>query len=817
MEAFTYLFVFTIIWSFLNPSNTLDTVTPIQSIRDGDTLVSANRRFQLGFFSPGNSKGRYVGIWYTKSSGIVVWVANRSTPLNDHSGVLKVTNGVVILLNSTNSVAWSSNTSRTSENPVLELLDNGNLVVKDEKVDGPVNYLWQSFDYPCDTFLPEMKLGKNLVTGLDRFFTSWKSTDDPAQGEFSIRLDLRGLPQVVVMQGDTVKARGGSWNGLRLNGNSGLTQNPVFELEFHFNESEVYYEYKIRNSSVFTRYILNPSGIVQRFTWLDRTNRWELFSTTPADQCSNYAFCGAYASCNIGNTPVCACLEGFLPKSPKAWDSVDWSDGCVRRTPLNCSDGPDRDGFLKYTGLKLPETSSSWFDKTMSLKECEELCLKNCSCTAYGNLDIRKGGSGCLLWFGNLLDIREIAKGAEDQFYVRLAASELDHVEKKRRFSKKKQAGIIIGSAVLGMIIIGLVTYIWKKKLRNQAMTKGNIGKECDNVGRKEDIELPIFDLTAIANATDNFSNNKKLGEGGFGSVYKGSLQEGKEIAVKRLSKNSGQGMFEFKNEVILIAKLQHRNLVKLLGYCIEENEKMLIYEYMPNKSLDSLIFDQTKSKLLDWHKRINIIAGVARGLLYLHQDSRLRIIHRDLKASNILLDNDMNPKISDFGLAKSFGGDQGDAKTNRIIGTYGYMSPEYAVHGQYSIKSDVFSFGVLILEIVSGKKNRGFSHPEHHHNLLGHAWRLWIEGRPIELIDGSVGDFTLSEMLRCIHVGLLCVQQRSEDRPNMSSVVLMLSSESLLPKPRQPGFYIDSPEANSSCSTPCSTNGITFTLFEAR
>nr|XP_023879887.1 G-type lectin S-receptor-like serine/threonine-protein kinase At4g27290 isoform X3 [Quercus suber] len=774
MEAFTYLFVFTIIWSFLNPSNTLDTVTPIQSIRDGDTLVSANRRFQLGFFSPGNSKGRYVGIWYTKSSGIVVWVANRSTPLNDHSGVLKVTNGVVILLNSTNSVAWSSNTSRTSENPVLELLDNGNLVVKDEKVDGPVNYLWQSFDYPCDTFLPEMKLGKNLVTGLDRFFTSWKSTDDPAQGEFSIRLDLRGLPQVVVMQGDTVKARGGSWNGLRLNGNSGLTQNPVFELEFHFNESEVYYEYKIRNSSVFTRYILNPSGIVQRFTWLDRTNRWELFSTTPADQCSNYAFCGAYASCNIGNTPVCACLEGFLPKSPKAWDSVDWSDGCVRRTPLNCSDGPDRDGFLKYTGLKLPETSSSWFDKTMSLKECEELCLKNCSCTAYGNLDIRKGGSGCLLWFGNLLDIREIAKGAEDQFYVRLAASEL-------------------------------------------AMTKGNIGKECDNVGRKEDIELPIFDLTAIANATDNFSNNKKLGEGGFGSVYKGSLQEGKEIAVKRLSKNSGQGMFEFKNEVILIAKLQHRNLVKLLGYCIEENEKMLIYEYMPNKSLDSLIFDQTKSKLLDWHKRINIIAGVARGLLYLHQDSRLRIIHRDLKASNILLDNDMNPKISDFGLAKSFGGDQGDAKTNRIIGTYGYMSPEYAVHGQYSIKSDVFSFGVLILEIVSGKKNRGFSHPEHHHNLLGHAWRLWIEGRPIELIDGSVGDFTLSEMLRCIHVGLLCVQQRSEDRPNMSSVVLMLSSESLLPKPRQPGFYIDSPEANSSCSTPCSTNGITFTLFEAR
>jgi hypothetical protein len=185
MEAFTYLFLYSIISSFLRTSVTLDTITPGQSIRDGDTLVSAGGRFQMGFFSPGNSKGRYVGIWYTVSSGTVVWVANRGTPLNDHSGVLKLTDGVVILLNSTNSIVWSSNnTSRAAENPVLQLLDNGNLVVKDGHVDDPVNFLWQSFDYPCDTFLPEMKLGRNLVTGLERFVTSWKSADDPADGEF---------------------------------------------------------------------------------------------------------------------------------------------------------------------------------------------------------------------------------------------------------------------------------------------------------------------------------------------------------------------------------------------------------------------------------------------------------------------------------------------------------------------------------------------------------------------------------------------------------------------------------------------------------
>ncbi|XP_022734147.1 G-type lectin S-receptor-like serine/threonine-protein kinase At4g27290 isoform X2 [Durio zibethinus] len=715
--------------------------------------------------------------------------------------------GILLLSDNTNSIFWSSNTSRPPQNPVAQLLDSGNLVVRD----GDENILWQSFDYPSDTLLPGMKLGKDFITGKETFLSSWKSADDPAQGEFSLRIDSRGFPQLVIMKGTNFQFRCGPWNGLRFTGTPELKKNNIYSFEFIFNEKEVYYSYKLYKSSVVSRLIVNQSGPLQRFVWIDRTQTWLLFLSMMMDNCDNYALCGAYGRCNIQGSPVCECLKGFVPKFPRDWSLLDWTDGCVRRTPLNCG---SRDGFLKHSGVKLPDTSFSWFNGTISLDMCREMCLKNCSCTAYTNSDIRGEGSGCLLWFKDLMDVREFNEGGQE-LYVRMAASELDHIEKQRHKNEKRLRFIkILLIFIIGCLIIGLLLFIWKRKHQILVSTKREDRMDED---ANDDMELPRYDFNTIAIATDNFSSNNKLGEGGFGPAYKGTLRDGQDIAVKRLSGNSGQGRKEFKNEVILIARLQHRNLVKLLGCCIHGDERMLIYEYMPNRSLDYFIFDRKRIKILDWHLRFHIICGIARGLLYLHQDSRLKIIHRDLKASNVLLDNEMNPKISDFGMAKTFGRDQSVANTKRVVGTYGYMPPEYAIDGLFSVKSDIFSFGVLLLEILSEKRNRGFHHSDHHLNLLGHAWRLWMDEKPLDLVDKFLLNYcVVSKVLRCIHVGLLCVQQLPEDRPNMASVVLMLGSDGSLPQPKQPGFYTERNPLGIESSS-YSVNEITSTFLEAR
>ncbi|KAL1537428.1 G-type lectin S-receptor-like serine/threonine-protein kinase isoform X1 [Salvia divinorum] len=804
-----------LVLSFFKSSIAIDSIAPNQTLSNNTTLVSPNGDFELGFFSPRNSTNRYVGIWFKKVSlQTVVWVANKNRPIAASSAAaLSLTSSGNIVVSANQTPIWSANS--TSRNQVLRLLNNGNLVLANAISNSSSIYSWQSFDDPSNTLIPGMRLGWDLRSDQELFLTSWKSGEDPSPGEYTYRMNPKGLPSVILRRGLVIVYRSGPWDGVRFGSSEALHGNTVFTPSFVYNSTYVYYSFENTDDSVVSRFVVTESGLLTHFMWSETSEEWVGIATLQSDTCDDYAKCGGFGVCEFGGDPICGCLKGFSPRVSEEWARYDWSGGCSRSVALNCTTAA---GFRRFSRVKVPDTStSSVVEDARNEEECEAACLRDCSCVAYA----RTEATGCVVWSEELLDVRVYGEGGQELF-VKMPLSELD--------SKKSKRGAVIASATVAAFVAVLALVIWLGSRRRFAKKKSGLAEqqhdgptEDENArAGDEDVSLPLMDFITISTSTNEFSFANKIGEGGFGSVYKGVLSNGQEIAVKRLSRDSGQGLHEFKNEVILIAKLQHRNLVKLVGCCIHQDERMLVYEYMPNKSLDLFIFDQGKDASLEWRTRYDIIVGIARGLVYLHRDSRLRIIHRDLKASNILLDSEMNPKISDFGLARTFGADQYQESTKRVMGTYGYMAPEYAVDGFFSVKSDVFSFGVLVLEIISGNKNRGFYHPDHDLNLLGHAWKLWREGSPRNFVDASIPNKESMEVQRCIQVGLLCVQQRPEDRPTMSNVVMMLDSEHpISEQPKQPGFYtqrtMSDTDSASTGKIPNTSNEITVTLLHGR
>lgn len=820
-----------------------DTIRQGGSLKDGDTLVSNGDKFELGFFSPGNSSLRYVGIWYRNISEItVVWVANRDAPISGKNGFLTIGNdGNLEIFDGNNSKSiWLSNALVSSNNKTARINDNGNLVLSEEETEST---LWESFDHPTDTFLPGMEVEASSKRGENWAFRSWKSRNDPSPGNYSMGIDPRGSPQIVIWHGSERRWRSGHWNNQIFAGVPNMSSNIIYGFKLLLINGTAYFTYNPVDSSDKLRFRIEWTGIEEQLRWDEENDKWGVMQSQPdkANECELYNRCGKFGVCSSWETPICRCMDRFEPANLGEWRRGNWSGGCVRKTLLKCernSTGKEEDieddGFVVMKLVKLPDFAD--LVSQGSVVNCKDECLKNCSCTAYADA----GGIGCLIWTGSLLDVQHFKKGG-NTLNVRLAHSDLGG-------NSKKSYALIITVSVVGAILLGLFAWLlWRYKLkfkvlpnpsavswlRSSEVLPSDAGKSKEystDLSGSVDVvteqvngpELALFSFNFVANSTDNFSEENKLGQGGFGPVYKGNLPGGQEIAVKRLSRKSGQGLEEFKNEIILIAKLQHRNLVRLLGCCIQGEEKMLLYEYMPNKSLDFFLFDTEKQALLDWKKRFNIIEGIARGLLYLHRDSRLRIIHRDLKASNILLDEEMNPKISDFGMARIFGGNQNELNTNRVVGTYGYMSPEYAMEGLFSVKSDVYSFGVLLLEILSGQRNTNLRNSQYS-SLIGYAWHLWNEGKAIELLDPSIAETcSQDEVLRCIQVAVLCVQDSPVQRPTMPSVVLMLESENAtLPLPIQPTFTsmraILDTELLSEGIDHASVNDITVTMVDGR
>ncbi|KAL6283180.1 hypothetical protein ACE6H2_014109 [Prunus campanulata] len=652
-----------LVWSLISFSCTMwsacyaanrDTLKPGDTLNSSGTLVSAMGKFTLRFtaLDVGKPNSSYLVLQGTEriGSSLLVWIANRNTPIMYPSGALTLDrNGTLKITQKGRdpielfSAPRATNINSTTSVVVATLLDTGNFILKElSSIDGSTKQvLWQSFDYLAETFLPGMKLGVNYRNDHVWLLTSSLIDSSPETGAFNFEWDPKGHQLQIKLHGVVY------WS-------SGEFRDGIFEfLSPYYGRSN---KWSVCNFSIVSNenedYFTYTNTVNQRNLWsLD--SKGFLWQTLAADGAS-------------------------VSQATTSCDGYNTDGGCQKRHQPTCRHRGDRfetkvDGYFNSTN----EFSEPIIDSNTSLStiDCKTACWENCDCQGFCYLFDNK--TGCQFWTGNWEPNELFGTGDTTTNYFVLTKSS------RRNARKWIWIGTAIAAALLVMVLC-ILSYLLRRKLfsgETNPMIENELLELMESYRSTGDVNglqndgklgnnLTVFSYASVVAATTDFSEENKLGQGGFGPVYKGKLLTGREIAVKRLSRCSGQGTLEFKNELILISELQHTNLVQLFGFCIHGEERILIYAYMPNKSLDYFLFDSTRAMLLDWTKRFNIIEGIAQGLLYLHKYSRMRVIHRDLKASNILLDEYMNPKISDFGLARIFTHNELEASTNRVVGT---------------------------------------------------------------------------------------------------------------------------------------------------
>ena len=740
-------------------SHGADTLSGNETLSGNQTLVSAGGDFVLGFFKPGNSSYYYLGMWYGKiSEQTIVWVANRDNPVTDNrSAELKILDGNLVLVNESQVPVWSTGlTSTNSDSLEAVLQDDGNFVMK--LAGGSSNETrWQSFDHPTHTWLPGAKLGLDRRTKIPTLLTSWKNSDDPATGLFSLELDPNETKQYLIFWNRSTQYwTSGSWD--EQNNIFSLVpemrSNYIYNFTFHSDENESYFSYWVYDKSIISRFIMDVSGQIKQLTWLDSSDQWNLFWSQPRTQCEVYAFCGPFGVCDDGGSNnFCECLTGFSPSSQNDWNLGDQSDGCRRNTSLQCENSSlsqQKDRFWTKPNMRSPENPITV--SVGSRSACESACLDNCSCTAYAF------DGACSIWTGGLLNLQQLSDSEAngETLYLKLAASEFPNSS-----SKGKVIGIVVGSAAAVVAILGLVLFVIWRRRRSVGATKTVEGS------------LVAFAYRDLQNATKNFS--EKLGGGGFGSVFKGRLQDSSFIAVKKLESIS-QGEKQFRSEVSTIGTIQHVNLVRLRGFCSEGTKRLLVYDYMPNSSLDAHLFHEKNSEALDWKKRYQIALGTARGLTYLHEKCRDCIVHCDIKPENILLDAELCPKVADFGLAKLIGRDFSRVLTT-MRGTRGYLAPEWISGVAITAKADVYSYGMMLFEFISGRRNSEASEDGKVRFFPTLASSVLSEGGDIlSLLDQRLArNADPEELIRLCKVACWCIQDEESQRPSMGQVVQIL------------------------------------------
>ncbi|WVZ50296.1 hypothetical protein U9M48_001563 [Paspalum notatum var. saurae] len=774
-----------------------DTLAAGQALAVGDTLVSRNGKFALGFFSSGNitesesssssdnnstTTNWYLGIWFNKIPVFTpVWIANRDEPFTDPDNDLKLKirleiarDGNLVVLDdiggANKTVVWSSeitNASKNSNDTVALLTHTGNLVI--QHATDPSQVWWQSFDYPTDVYLPESKLGRNKITGLNRVFVSWKNRIDPARGSYCVGVDARFNQGIILYHcaSSVVFWASGTFTQPNVDpGDSGLTSYNGVD-----NSEEQYYIYTTPNESISLLTSVEVTGQIKGRVWVESRQAWRVFYTQPMEPCNVHAVCGPFTVCSSNDNAnlSCDCMEGFSIKSPGDWDLDDHSGGCTRNDPLDCA----TDKFLPVPGVSLPYSPVPM--KAADADDCRQVCASDCSCTAYSYTS-----SACSVWNGGLLNTAASTTAGGDILYLRISAKDLQALRDNKKGS---YVGVVIAASIAGsgtIVLLLLFIIVWRRN------------RDCglQSSTTQDAAGIRTFRYSYLRHATKNFS--ERLGGGGFGSVYKGLLSDSiTTIAVKRLD-GARQGEKQFRAEVSSIGLIQHINLVKLIGFCCESDKRLLVYERMLNGSLDAHLFNTSNDDgtVLDWSTRCQIATGVARGLSYLHEGCRECIIHCDIKPENILLDASFVPKIADFGMAAIVGRDFSRVLTT-FRGTVGYLAPEWISGGAITQKVDVYSFGMVLLEIVSGRRNS----PEVYTTSSFHisyfpvqAISMLHAGDVSSLVDPQLhGDFSLEEAIRVCKVAFWCIQENEFDRPTMGEVVRALEGLHELDMPPMP------------------------------
>ncbi|RWR97922.1 Protein kinase domain-containing protein [Cinnamomum micranthum f. kanehirae] len=729
---------------------------------------SPSGHFAFGFYQEG--QGFAVGIWLLDGSAdkTVVWTANTDDPLVSASATLCLTEDGKLVL----TAEGSQNKSITADELSYliysaSMLDNGNFVLysSDSKM------IWQSFDYPTDTILaaqsPVLYFGDNLLS-------SSVSRTNHTIGRFRLSLNRNGLSlaPAATIDADSSTSYWGSY----------LYDNEDY-FKFKLNLDDIGHMYVVRENGTISsnltdgwppsnhtagiyRATLDHDGVFRLYLHSMRKNnnpteeiKWQSLQ----DKCSVYGTCGINSYCMLGEPIDCTCLPGF-----NYINSSERYAGCEMRWG-NRSFGSVEEKRMTPTIVPLQNT---WFkDDHYSLlqnmeneEDCKEACLTDANCVA---AQYRKFENSCYkLQFP--LRYGRGRKGKSISFVLFVKLANRDWVREKHTSSISKTSIMILVIGAILTICSGITMAVFGYLISRRGLWAHV--KSCEEkLGTTEDIVLRSFTYNELAVATNGF--NQALGRGSFGTVYKGaSSNNERTVAVKRLEKVVEEGEREFQMEMRAIGRTHHRNLVRLIGFCNEGFNRLLVYEYMKNGSLADFIFSAEGRPL--WSDRVRIILEVARGILYLHEDCEPHIIHCDIKPQNILIDEFWTAKISDFGLAKLLTPNQTRTFTGPR-GTRGYLAPEWYQNKPISVKADIYSFGIVLLEIVCCRRNIELEVEDDEIILTDWISKCYRAGELAKLFHGE--EVEKKQFERIVMVGLWCIQSEPAFRPSMKNVILMI------------------------------------------